>query len=279
MPAPTPVASPALFTVATVVLDDCHVAVEVTVAVEPSLYVAVAANCCVPPVATVAVAGVTVMLDTVFAAAVTSSVARAVKLPSVAVMVTAPAAIAVARPEPFTVATAVFDELQLMPEVGVAVVPLLYVAVAVNCCVVPTVTETVAGERESAVMVTDAAFTVRSVDPLTPLSEAATVAEPAATPVAMPLVLTVAIAVFDELHATDAVTFAVEPSLYAPVAVNCSVPLTAMPGFAGVIAIAVRLLGVFVCVEVDEPLMRPPPQPVPATMRREEARERIRTHK
>jgi len=212
-PAPTPLASPALFTVATVVVDDCHEAVEVTAAVEPSLYVAVAANCCVPPAVTVAVAGVTAMLDTVFIAAATVSVACAVKLPAVAVMVEVPAAIAFAMPELFTVATAVFDELQITPEVGVAVEPSLYFALAVNCCVAPAVAETDAGEIESAVIVTDAARTVRPVDPLTPFSDAETVADPAVTPVASPLAFIVAIAALDELHAADEVTFAVVPSL------------------------------------------------------------------
>lgn len=217
------------------------------------------------------------MLDTVFTAAATVSVACAVKLPAVAVMVAVPAAIAFVRPELLTVVTAVFDELQLTP-VGVAVEPSLYFALAVNCCVAPAVAEADVGEIESAVMVTDAARTVRPVDPLTPFSEAETVADPAATPVASPLAFTVVIAALDELHAADEVTFAVLPSLYVPVAVNCAVPLTCMFALAGVTVIDVRLLGVFVWLVVEELPIWPPPQPATHVASREQARD-IRAHR
>ena len=64
------------------------------------------------------------------------------------------------------------------------------------------------------------------------LSVAVMFALPAATAVARPLALMVAVAGLDELHVTCAVMLAVEPSLYMPVAVNCSVVLcaSAMPG-------------------------------------------------
>ncbi len=53
--------------------------------------------------------------------------------PKVAVMVTVPAATAVARPMPLTVATDVFDELQATCVVISKLVPSEYVPVAVNC--------------------------------------------------------------------------------------------------------------------------------------------------
>lgn len=44
--------------------------------------------------------------------------------------------------------------------------------------------------------------------------------EPAAAPVARPLVLIVAVAVLDEFHVAEVVRFCVLPSLKVPVAVN-----------------------------------------------------------
>src|SRR5580658_5307524 len=61
VPAATPVANPPLVIVAVTVLDEVHVASEVRFCVLPLLYVPVAVNCCVPPTAIEAVAGVTAM--------------------------------------------------------------------------------------------------------------------------------------------------------------------------------------------------------------------------
>ena len=55
-------------------------------------------------------------------------------------MSTLPAAIAVARPVLFTVATYVLDEIQVTRGVISRLVPSEYVPVAVNCCNAPTVT-------------------------------------------------------------------------------------------------------------------------------------------
>jgi hypothetical protein len=74
------------------------------------------------------------------------------------------------------------------------------------------------GDTETAVSVFAATLSV--VVALTPLSEAVTVVEPAATPVARPAELIVATAAFAADQLADAVTFAVEPSLYVAVAVN-----------------------------------------------------------
>jgi hypothetical protein len=57
------------------------------------------------------------------------------------------------------------------------------------------------------------AVTVNAVVPVTPLSDAVTLVEPAATPVASPVELMVAIAVLAIAHVTVVLTFAVELSL------------------------------------------------------------------
>jgi len=56
-PGATPVARPLEFIVAVAGVPDVHVTDEVTVAVVPSLYVAVALNCCVAPTAMLELAG------------------------------------------------------------------------------------------------------------------------------------------------------------------------------------------------------------------------------
>lgn len=66
-PSATPLASPDALIVATLVSEEDHVAEEVTFAVEPLLYCAVAVNCCVEPASKLAFAGVTVMPVTVAA--------------------------------------------------------------------------------------------------------------------------------------------------------------------------------------------------------------------
>ena len=58
---------------------------------------------------------------------------------------------------------------------------------AVNCCVVPTTTLAVAGNTEIEVKGAVVAVTVSDSDPLIPLSDAVTMVEPTATPVARPL--------------------------------------------------------------------------------------------
>jgi hypothetical protein len=66
-------------------------------------------------------------------AAVTVSVAIAVNPSAVALMVAVPAATPVASPAELIVATAVFEDVHATPEVSAPVVPLLKVALAVNC--------------------------------------------------------------------------------------------------------------------------------------------------
>jgi hypothetical protein len=71
----------------------------------------------------------------------------------------------------------------------------------------------VAGVTEIAANVFVAAVTLSAAEPLTPLSEAVIVLEPAANAVTRPETFVVATAVFEEFHVDVVVTFAVEPSL------------------------------------------------------------------
>jgi len=79
-----------------------------------------------------------------------------------------------------------------------------------------------------------AAVTVRVVLPLTPDTVAVIVADPGALPVAIPVLETVAVLVFDELQLAELVRFWLLPSLYLPVAVNCWVSPAAIEGELGV---------------------------------------------
>jgi hypothetical protein len=117
-----------------------------------------------------------------------------------AVMVAKPAARAVARPLLVIVAVPVPDEVQVTCVVMFWVDPSEYVPAAVNGCVVPTTMLAVAGAtaREERM----AAVTVRVVFPEILPDVAVMMAEPAATAVAKPLLLTVATGVFDELQVT-----------------------------------------------------------------------------
>ena len=125
VPPPCPVASPPDEMVATEVFDELQVTLDVTLAVVLLLYVAVAVNCCVEPLAMLGVVGETEIEVTVKVAAVTVSVAVAVNPSATALMVEVPAATAVARPVELTVAAVVFDEVHVTPEVSAPVVPLL----------------------------------------------------------------------------------------------------------------------------------------------------------
>ena len=82
---------------------------------------------------------------------------------------------------------------------------------------------------------------------------------PFATAVASPLVpavlLIVAMFVWLELHVTVVVRFCVLLSEYVPVAVNCSVPVVPIVGFAGVTAIETSVAAV--TARVVEPLIAP----------------------
>lgn len=71
----------------------------------------------------------------------------------------------------------------------------------------------VAGVTAMEETVSAVAVTVRAADPLTPLSDAVIVEEPAATPVAKPAEVMVAVAVPEDVQVTAEVIVFVEPSL------------------------------------------------------------------
>lgn len=106
---------------ATAVFDDVHVTEFVRLDVVPSVYVPVATNASVRPLAMLGSTGVTVI--EVSAAARTVSAVVPVMLPEVALIVVLPAVTAVARPVASIVATPVFDEAQAADAVRLAVVP------------------------------------------------------------------------------------------------------------------------------------------------------------
>jgi hypothetical protein len=97
--------------------------------------------------------------------------------------------------------------------------------------------------------------TVRVVDPLMLPETALIVLVPAVTAVANPLALIVATVVVCEVHVAVLVKFWVELSEKVPVAVNCSVALIAIEGFAGVTAIDTSVGAV--TVSIVEPLIAP----------------------
>ncbi len=119
VPAASAVARPPAATVAVAVLLDAHVTVVVRFCVEPSVYVPVAVNCSVSPLATLGLAGVTAIETS--AAGRTVSVVLPVTPLDVAEMVVVPAARVVARPPAAIVAVTVSVDAQ--------------VAVAVRSCV------------------------------------------------------------------------------------------------------------------------------------------------
>jgi hypothetical protein len=148
------------------------------------------------------------MDDIAFAAAATAIVALPVTPLNDAVIVAVPGPTAVASAAGLIVATVVLALIQLA-----AVEPSLYVAVAANCCVAPTVIAGALGVTAIAVSVFAGAMTVTAAVPLTPPTAAVTLLDPAATAVASPVELMVATAVVELLQLAADVMFAVDPSL------------------------------------------------------------------
>ncbi len=95
--------------------------------------------------------------------------------PEEAVIVAVPCATLVASPVPVIVATEEFEEVQLAV-VRFWVVPLLYVPVAVNCCVSPAATDAALGAID--IEVKTAAVTVSVAEPLMVPKVAVMVADP-----------------------------------------------------------------------------------------------------
>jgi hypothetical protein len=202
-------ANPPAVMVATAVVPDAHVTEAVRFCVLLSLYVPVAANCCVSPLTIDGLAGVTAIDCSV--APVTVSKVEPTTDPDVALMVLVPTATAVANPPLLIVAVAVVPEAQVTDDVKFCVLLSLYVPVAVNCCVRPFVTDGFAGV--TAIDCSVAAVTVSKVEPTTDPDVALIVLVPTASAGANPPAVMVAVAVVPEAQVTDDVKFCVLLSL------------------------------------------------------------------
>jgi hypothetical protein len=123
----------------------------------------------------------------------------------------------------------------------------------VNGCVVPRAIAAVGGLMAIETSVAD--VTVNSLEPLTEPEAAEMFAVPCATLVAKPAELIVAVAGVPDDQVAVLVRFCVLPSVYVPVAVNCSVVPGAIDGVAGVTAIDTSVATVV--VSVADPLTEP----------------------
>lgn len=155
---------------------------------ELSLNVPVAVNCSVVPFATLGLAGVTAIDDSV--GPVTVSRVEPLTAPEVAWIIDEPAPTAVATPAAVIVAVAGVPEDHVTELVRFWVLLSLKVPVAVNCCVAPLVKVGFAGV--TAIDFNVAAVTVTVMEPLTVPDVAVTILVPAALAVISPAPLTVA---------------------------------------------------------------------------------------
>jgi hypothetical protein len=162
------------------VLPVVHVTDVVRTSVLPSLYVPVATIGSVVPRASEGLARVTA--SETRTGCPTLSVAEAVIAPDVAVIVAVPIPTPTANPPLEVVATLIADELHVTAFVRSRFVPLLYVPVAVNCCVPPVAIDAVLGA--TAMEVNTAAVTVNEAAPLIFPETAVIVAAPALMPLA-----------------------------------------------------------------------------------------------
>ncbi len=126
-------------------------------------------------------------------------------------MVVVPWATVVASPLLLTVATELADEVHFTVLLRFCVLPSLYVPVALNCWLIPSGTDAVAGVTES--LVKTAAVTVNRAEPVIAPDLALIVVDPGARLVANPLLLTFATEVVEELHPTELLRFWVLPLL------------------------------------------------------------------
>jgi len=144
--------------------------------------------------------------------------------PALAPITVDPAAVVVARPAPLgpfaMVATLAADELQWVLNVTSCVVASVNVPTALNCCVLPAVTEGFAGVIAIELSVPFA--TVKVVVPVTPAVVAEMVTVPSFFPLANPEARIEAIFGLDDFQLRPLRFVAVLPSLNVPVAVNFS---------------------------------------------------------
>lgn len=181
----------------------------------------------VVPTAAEAAAGLTLMVVRT-GTGVTVSMAEPLMPPLEAEMVADPAVSALARPLALTVATAVLSEAQVM--VAANGEPNWSNAVAVNCWVLPAMTEAAAGLTVMVVSI-GGGVTVRGAEAIRPPAETEMVALPTASALARPLWLTVATAVLFEDQVATAANGA--PYWSSIVALNWAVPPTAAEADAG----------------------------------------------
>ena len=191
---------------------------------------------------------------------------------AVAEIVTVPAFLPWARPEPRTWARFGFEDFHDKPRRLLEVLPSLNVPTAVNFSDVPFAIRGLLG-----MMLMDtrwAVETVKVVEPLTAPSVAEMVVVPVARLPTKPRLFMVAVAGLEEPQRTESVRSSVLVSLKVPVAVNCFVVPTAMLEFAGVTAIEtnVALLTLSEAVPVTEPeIALIVADPVPIDVARPEA--------
>jgi hypothetical protein len=139
------------------------------------------------------------MFRAITTAGVTVRLVDPVTDPVVARMLEVPTATPVARPPGVIVATP--DELHAAVLVRFCVLPLLYVPVAVNCCVLPAAIEGFAGV--TAIEARTGEVTVSVVVPCTVPETAVIVVLPTIKPLASPAELIVATLGADEIHVAD----------------------------------------------------------------------------
>jgi hypothetical protein len=165
-------------------------------------------------------------------------------------------ALLVATPAVLTVATPVLEDVHVALSVRFCVLPSLKCPVAVKVCVALLSAITgFCGLTTSTCSDAVPEVTVSVVEPVMPAETALITLVPAATPVANPPAVIVATVVVTELQVAVPVKFCVELSENVPVAVNCSVVVFAIEGFAGVTAMDTSVATV--TVRVVEPVIPP----------------------
>ncbi len=197
VPVATLVTKPWLLMVTVAGVEELHRAEAVTFCVLLSLKVPVAVNCLFVPTGMFELAGVTAIETRVALLEVRDAVP--VTEPEVALMVVVPVPTAVARPEELTVEALGADD-DHVTEVNNWVLPSSKLPTAVNCWVVPTAIEAVAGLIEIEIKL--AGTTVRAVESVRAPTVAVTVVVPAPTVVARPELLMLATDVDEELQVT-----------------------------------------------------------------------------
>ena len=208
LPVATLVSRPWLLMVAAAGFEEVQTTEAVTSCVLLSLNVPVALNCFVVPTAMVEFAGVTAIEIKVAPEIVSDAVP--LTDPALAVIVAIPVPTLVARPVESTVAMEEDEEVQVN-DWSHCVLPSSKFPTAVNCCVVPSAMDGVAGVTE--IEMRCAATTVKVVLSVNEPTVAVIVVDPAATVAARPELLMVATALDEEFQFTPLTRSALEPSL------------------------------------------------------------------